>query len=824
MEALEGHKIPVNIEEEMKRSYLDYAMSVIIGRALPDIRDGLKPVHRRILYAMFREGLLSSKRFSKSAGVVGEVLKKYHPHGDAAVYDSLVRMVQDWNLRYPLVEGQGNFGSIDGDPAAAYRYTEVRLTAFAEEMLNDLDKETVDFVPNFDGSVEEPTVLPSMIPNLLVNGSSGIAVGMATNIPPHNLGEVCGALTALIKNPDLPIEKLMGLIPGPDFPTGGFIHGKGGIAEAYKNGRGIIQMRAKAMVEKDKRTGRESIVITEIPYQTNKAKIIERIAELVREKKIEGISDIRDESDRDGIRMVVELKKDEISEVILNNLYKHTPLQDSFGVILLTLIHGQPRVLNLKNLLQEFINFRKEIVTRRCRYELRKAEERAHLLEGFKKAIENLDAIIKLIRASKDPETAKTGLIEKFEFSAIQAQAILDMRLQRLTALEREKILEEFKQVLAQIKRLKEILASDKEILNIVSEELENIKKKYADERRTQILGETKEIGIEDLIVEEDMVVTISHLGYIKRNPVSLYRAQRRGGRGKMGMGVRDEDFVESLFIASTHSYILFFTTKGKLYWLKVHEIPQAGRAAKGKPIVNLFNLGADEKITAYLPVKEFQEGRHVLMATQNGTIKKTDLMAFSNPRAGGIIACTMEEGDSLVAAKLTDGERDVYIGTRQGMSIRFSEKQIRSMGRMAQGVHAIKLRKGDLVEGVEVVNPGTTILTVTEKGYGKRTEVEEYRMQNRGGIGIIGIRVTDKNGPICSVLQVAEEDEIMLISDHGKIIRTKAKDISIIGRATQGVKLIGLDEGEKVVGVARVVEKEEEGGASEEAEEPASS
>lgn len=809
MEA-QAQKIPVNIEDEMRRSYLDYAMSVIIGRALPDVRDGLKPVHRRILYAMYREGILSSKRFSKSAGVVGEVLKKYHPHGDAAVYDALVRMVQEWNMRYPLVEGQGNFGSIDGDPAAAYRYTEARLAPFSEEMLDDIDKETVDFVPNFDGSTEEPTVLPSKAPNLLVNGSSGIAVGMATNIPPHNLREVCEALIALIKDPDLSVEKLMKYISGPDFPTGGFIYGKEGIVNAYRTGRGVIQIRAKVMLETNKRTGRESIIVTEVPFQVNKAKLLERIAELVKERRIEGIADLRDESDRDGIRIVIELKKDQNSQVIMNHLYKHTPLQSSFGIILLTLVYGQPKVLNLKEMLHQFIDFRKEIVTRRCRFELKKAEERAHLLEGFKKALEHLDAVIRLIRRSKDPETARTGLMKDFKFSKIQAQAILDMRLHRLTALERAKVIQEYKQVMQQIKRLKAILASEKEILGIVSEELEAIHKKYGDPRRTEIVAKTKEIGVEDLIVEEDMAVTISHLGYIKRNPVTLYRSQRRGGRGKMGMGVRDEDFVETLFVASTHSYILFFTTKGKLYWLKVHEIPQAGRAARGKPIVNLLNLGSDEKITAYLPVREFQEGRYVLMATQKGIIKKTDLMAFSHPRAGGIIACTIDKGDALVAVKLTDGSRDIYIGTQQGMAIRFPEKQVRAMGRTAQGVRAIKLRKGDRVEGVELVNPGATILTATENGYGKRTATEEYREQNRGGIGIIGIRITSKNGPVAGCLQVADDDQIMLITNKGKIIRMEVKDISIIGRATQGVRLIGLEKGEKVVGVTRVAEKEE--------------
>ncbi len=802
--------VPINIEDEMKGAYLDYAMSVIIGRALPDVRDGLKPVHRRILYAMFREGLLSNKRYSKCAGVVGEVLKKYHPHGDSAVYDSLVRMAQPWNMRYPLIDGQGNFGSIDGDSAAAYRYTEARLTKLAEELLADIDKETVDFGPNFDTSTEEPLVLPSRVPNLLINGSDGIAVGMATKIPPHNLSEVCEATIALIKNPDITAKELLKIVPGPDFPTGAYIYGKDGIKSAYETGRGSIVMRAKAAIEKIAKGDREAIVITEIPYQVNKAKLIERIADLVRDGKLEGISDLRDESDRDGMRVVVELKKGTIAGVVLNQLYKHTPMQSSFGVILLAIVNGQPKVLSLKECLKYFVDHRKDVVTRRTVYDLRKAEERAHILEGLKIALDNIDDVIALIKKSKSPEEAKEGLIKKFKLSVIQAQAILDMRLQRLTGLERDKIIQEYKEVMALIQELKSILADERKIYKIISDELAEVKKAHGNERRTEIQATTAEISIEDLIQEEDMVVTISHTGYIKRNPISLYRAQRRGGRGKTGMTTRDEDFVEDLFIASTHNYVLVFTSKGRVYWLKVYDIPQAGRTAKGKAIVNVVNMASDEHVAAVLPVKEFIEGKNIIKITRNGTVKKTELMAYSNPRAGGIIAMGLDEGDELIEARVTEGNQDIFIGTKNGMTIRFHEDEARPMGRTAVGVRGIRLEKGDEVVGMEVINPGAAILTVAEHGYGKRTSTEEYRIQGRGGVGVITMKVTDKTGPVVAIKQVTDTDEIMVISDGGKIIRMKVKDVSVIGRNTQGVRLITLDENEKVTAVAKLVESEE--------------
>lgn len=802
--------VPINIEDEMKGAYLDYAMSVIIGRALPDVRDGLKPVHRRILYAMFREGLLSNKRYSKCAGVVGEVLKKYHPHGDSAVYDSLVRMAQPWNLRYPLIDGQGNFGSIDGDSAAAYRYTEAKLTKLAEELLADIDKETVDFGPNFDTSTEEPLVLPSRVPNLLINGSDGIAVGMATKIPPHNLTEICKATIAIIENPEITAKDLLKIVPGPDFPTGAFIYGREGIKSAYETGRGSIIMRAKAAIEKIAKGDREAIVITEIPFQVNKAKLIERIADLVRDAKLEGISDLRDESDRDGMRIVVELKKGTIAGVVLNQLYKHTPMQSSFGVILLAIVNGQPRVLSLKQCLKHFIDHRKDVVTRRTVYDLRKAEERAHILEGLKIALENIDEVIALIKKSKAPEEAKEGLMKKFKLSALQAQAILDMRLQRLTGLERDKIIQEYKEIMALIQELKGILADEKKIFKIIKDELTELKDKHGDTRRTEIQATSAEISIEDLIQEEDMVVTISHTGYIKRNPISLYRAQRRGGRGKTGMTTREEDFVEDLFIASTHNYVLIFTNKGKVYWLKVYDIPQAGRTAKGKAIVNVVNMAGDEQVAAVMPVKEFIEGKFIIMATQNGTVKKTELMAYSNPRAGGIIAMGIEDGDELIEVRVTEGNQDIFIGTKNGMTIRFHEDEARAMGRTATGVRGIRLEKDDAVVGMEVINTGANILTVAEHGYGKRTPTEEYRVQGRGGVGVITMKVTDKTGPVVSLKQVTDTDEIMVISDGGKIIRMKVKDISVIGRNTQGVRLITLDEKEKVTAVAKLAESED--------------
>ncbi len=802
-------EIPVYIEDEMKKSYLDYAMSVIIGRALPDVRDGFKPVHRRILYAMHEMGVEWNKPYKKSARVVGDVIGKYHPHGDAAVYDAITRMVQDFSLRYPLIDGQGNFGSVDGDPPAAMRYTEVRMARLSEELLKDIEKDTVDFAPNYDGSLREPVVLPAAFPNLLVNGSSGIAVGMATNMPPHNLREVIDALVYLAENPSATVEELMEFIPGPDFPTGAFVYGTSGIKEAYRTGRGVIQLRARAMTEKNPRTGRVSIVITEIPYMVNKAKLIENIANLVRDKKIEGISDLRDESDREGTRIVVELKRDEVAEVILNNLYLHTQMQTSFGIINLAIVDGQPKVLSLQQLLQEFLRFRKEVVTRRTSYDLRKAKERAHLLEGLKIAIDNLDLTIKLIRSSKSPAEAKTSLKERLKLTDQQAQAILDMRLQRLTALERDKIVKEYKEVKALIKRLEEILSSERLLMKVVVDELKGIRERYGDERRTEIIEETEEISMEDIIAEEDMVVTISHNGYIKRNPTSLFRIQKRGGKGKAGMSTREEDFVSSLFIASTHSYILFFTDKGKVYSLKVYDIPQAGRSTRGKAIVNILNISQNERITAFLPVREFAEGRYVVMATRNGTIKKTDLMSFANIRSGGIIAISLEKDDSLISARLTDGRMGIFIGTHKGKAIRFDEREVREMGRQARGVRAIKLEKDDYVVSMETVDQEATILTVTEKGFGKRTELSEYRTQSRGGSGIINIRITDKNGPVSGMAQVRDNDEIMITTSRGKIIRISMKDVPVIGRNTQGVRLMDIEGDEKVTDIAPIYEGE---------------
>jgi DNA gyrase subunit A len=812
---LKPNKIPVNIEDEMRQSYMDYAMSVIIRRALPDARDGLKPVHRRILYAMYDLGNDWNRGYKKSARVVGDVIGKYHPHGDSAVYDAIVRLAQDFSMRYPLIDGQGNFGSVDGDPAAAMRYTEIRMARIASELLADIDKETVEFAPNYDETLQEPRVMPAKIPNLLVNGSSGIAVGMTTNIPPHNLNEVADAAIALIERPEITVAELMQHVPGPDFPTAGFIHGRAAIREAYETGKGVLQVRARAQTEVDKRTGRTSIIVTEIPFQVNKARLLERIAELVNEKRIEGISDLRDESDRQGMRVVVELKRDAVPEIVLNQLYKLTPMQESFGMIMLAIVDNRPRLLSLKETLQQFVSHRIEVVTRRTVFDLRKAEERLHILEGLKIALENLDAVIALIRRAPNPAAAKEGLVTAFALSELQAQAILDMRLQRLTNLERDKILEEHREVVALIARLRAILADEREVTKIIVDELREMKKIYGDARRTEIVDEVGDISIEDMIADEDMAVTISHEGYIKRNPVSLYRAQRRGGKGKIGTTTRDEDFVEHLFIASTHSYILFFTTIGKVYWIKVHEVPQAGRSARGKAIVNLLDLRPDEKISAFLPVREFRENHFVLFATKQGVVKKTDLMAYANPRPSGIIAIGLDTGDEVIAVKLTDGKQEVILTTRDGQAIRFREEDVRSMGRGAGGVKGITLEGDDSVVSLEILSPGVSVLTVAENGYGKRTDVAEYRLQSRGGKGIITMKATDRTGRVIGVQQVTDDDNVMLVTSTGKIIRLRVADIRVIGRNTQGVRLIDIEEGERVVSLARLAEQDEDDDAT---------
>jgi DNA gyrase subunit A len=804
-------RVPVNIEDQMRESYMDYAMSVIIGRALPIAADGLKPVHRRILYAMFNEGLLHNRRYSKCAGVVGEVLKRYHPHGDSAVYDAMVRLAQEWNVRYPLIDGQGNFGSVDGDPPAAYRYTECRLTALAEELLADIEKETVDFIPNFDESTEEPVILPTKVPNLLVNGASGIAVGMATNIPPHNLSEVCDALIALVATPELTVEELMRYVPGPDFPTAGFICGQRTIREAYTEGRGILTLRALATIETDDRSGRSSIIVTEIPYQVNKARLVERIAELVNERKLDGISDLRDESDRDGMRIVIELKRDAVAEVLLNQLYKHTPLQESFGVNMLAIVDGRPKLLTLKDALVVFLQHRRDVVVRRTQYDLRKAEERLHVLAGLKIAVENLDRAIAIIRAASEPSTARDGLMAELELSQIQAQAVLEMRLQRLTGLEREKIIEEYNETEKLIARYREILAEEREISKIIVDELKALKEKYGDARRTRIIDEAAELSAEDLIVDEDMVVTISHEGYVKRNPVGLYRAQRRGGRGKIGATTRDEDFVEHLFVASTHSYLLFFTTTGKVYWLKVHEIPQAGRAARGRAVTNLLQLKPEEKLSAFLPVREFKEGHYLTFATRRGLVKKTDLMQYSSPRPSGLIAIALEEGDEVVGVRLTDGKSEIILSTAEGQAIRFEESEVRPMGRSTYGVRGMTLDEGDQLVSIDLVEAGASLLAVAEKGYGKRTEMDEYRQTHRGGKGIITMKTTDKTGRVIGIRMVTDDDQIMLVSSGGKVVRIRVKEIRVIGRNTQGVRLIDLEEGERVSSVARLAEREDD-------------
>ncbi|HXZ25350.1 MAG TPA: DNA gyrase subunit A [Nitrospiria bacterium] len=803
----------VAIEDEMQAAYLDYAMSVIVGRALPDSRDGLKPVHRRILYAMFREGLLSNRRYSKSAGVVGEVIKKYHPHGDAAVYDALVRMVQDFNLRYPLVDGQGNFGSVDGDPPAAYRYTEVRLTKLAEEMLADIDMETVDFASNFDDSSVEPIVLPSRIPNLLVNGSAGIAVGMATNIPPHNLGEVIDASLILLERRDATIDELMAVVKGPDFPTAGFIYGAQGIGEAYRTGRGGLTIRARALIEVHPKTERESIIVTELPYQVNKARLLEKIAELVRDRRIDGITDLRDESDREGMRVVIELRRGESAQIILNQLYKMTTMQSTFGVILLALVNNEPRILTLKELLQQFLDHRREVVIRRTKYELKKAEEKAHILEGLKIALDHLDEVIRLIRRSRSTDEARAGLVQTFQLTVVQANAILDMKLQRLTGLEREKLLQDYQETIQRIEYLRSVLASDARLRGVIRDELVEIKTRYADPRRTEIVTESGEINPEDLIAAEEMVITVSHSGYLKRSPLTIYRSQRRGGKGKIGMGTKEEDFVDRLFVASTKDYLLFFTDAGKVHWLKVHQIPEAGRVAKGKAIANLLQLAEGEQVSAILPVAEFSAETFVVMATKQGVIKKTPLEAYSNPRAGGIIALGLGEGDRLIAAHLSNGRQQVFLATKRGQSIRFSEEEARPMGRTATGVRGIRLRRDDELISMEIVDPDSAfdILAVTEKGFGKRTPLGDYRTQGRGGSGTIAMKTTAKNGPVVSTLQVNADDDVMIVSAGGMIVRLKVNDIRQSGRSTQGVRLIDLSDGDRVMGAAILREKEDD-------------
>jgi DNA gyrase subunit A len=814
---------PVNIEDEMKRSYMDYAMSVIIGRALPDARDGLKPAHRRVLYGMKTMGLGPTRGYRKCAKIVGEVMGNFHPHGDQSIYDTLVRLAQDFNMRSPLVDGQGNFGSMVGDPPAAMRYTEARLKALADEAMADLDKETVDFSPNYDETTEEPSVLPAPFPNLLVNGSAGIAVGMATNVPPHNLREVIDGCIWLIESTHFAgagarptradkLRNLIRLIPAPDLPTAGLIVGRQGAVQAYTTGRGSILMRARSEVETNKKGDRQAIIVTEIPYQVNKAKLIERIAELVREKTIEGISDLRDESDRDGMRIVIELKRAEVPEVILNNLYKHTQLQLSFGIIMLAIVGGRPKVMTLLELIESFVEFRRDVVRRRTEFELRKAEARYHILEGLKIALDHLDAVITLIRGSRTPSEARDGLMTQFGLSPIQSQAILDMQLQRLTGLERQKILDELAELLKTIERLRAILASERLLMQIIVDELKAVRERYGDERRTEIVeGESGEINIEDLIAEEDMAISVSNTGYIKRTAITTYRSQRRGGKGRIGMRTRDEDFVSHLFVASTHAYIMIFSDRGRAYWLKVHEIPDVGPGGKGKSIANLVSMEDGEKIAAMLAVKEFEEDKYIVMGSRKGVVKKTSLSAFSNPRAGGIIAMGVEEDDAVITVRVTDGTGEIFIGTKNGMAIRFEEGDVRPMGRTAYGVRGITLRDDDIVVAMEVVKPGGTLLTVTERGYGKRTELDEYRVQSRGGVGVINISTSERNGPVVGIAYVQEGDELLVITQQGMIIRMQTNDVRSIGRATQGVRLIDVEGEDKVVSIARLVEKEED-------------
>ena len=811
--------IPVDIEDEMKGSYIDYSMSVIVARALPDVRDGLKPVHRRVLFGMQDLGLGAGKGYKKSARIVGEVLGKYHPHGDSAVYDTMVRMAQEFSMRYPLVDGQGNFGSVDGDSPAAMRYTEARLSRIADEMLKDLEKNTVNFASNFDDTLKEPTVLPALFPNLLCNGTSGIAVGMATNIPPHNLGEVVDGCLAYIKDPSIGNEKLMKHIIAPDFPTGGIIYGYDGVKEAYTTGRGRLLVRAKATIETGK-GDRQRIVVSELPYLVNKAGLIGKIADLVLDKKIEDISDVRDESDRDGLRMVIELKRDATAEVVLNNLFKHTQMQTTFGVNMLALVEGRPQTLTVREIIQKFIEHRNEVVVRRSKYELDEAEKRAHILEGYIIALDNIDAVIRLIKQSRDVETAKTGLIKKFKLSEIQAKAILDMRLQRLTGLERKKVEDEYRETIKQIEKLKAILKNKQLQMKIIEEELAEVKKKYNDPRRTEIVYKAEEFRIEDMIAEENVAITISHNGYIKRFPVSGYRRQARGGRGVMGATTREDDFVAHVFVASTHDYVLFFSDKGRCYWLKVHEIPEGGRTAKGKPINSLISNGPDEGIAGFVAVKAFDDKHYILMVTEQGMLKKVVLSEFSNPRKSGITAMGLKKGDKLNDVKLTNGKQDIIIGTRFGMAIRFHEDQARAMGRSAAGVRGIRLGKNDRVVGAVTLHRNdTTILIATERGFGKRSQAEEYRVTRRGGKGIITVKTSDKTGKMVAIKEVTDTDDIVVITNRGVVIRQHTADVRVAGRNTQGVRLIRLDEGDMVADVAAVVAEEEEEKRLEEAD-----
>jgi len=801
----------ISIEKEMRQSYLDYAMSVIIGRALPDVRDGLKPVHRRILFAMHDLKNDYNKPHKKSARIVGDVIGKYHPHGDSAVYDALVRLAQDFSMRYPLVDGQGNFGSVDGDPAAAMRYTEVRMTRLAHEMLEDIDKETVGFHVNYDETLEEPDVMPARVPALLLNGSSGIAVGMATNIPPHNLNELCDAIVALIDDPQMRCEDLISYLPGPDFPTGGIIYGTAGIRDAYLTGRGKLTIRAKVEIETDAKNKTETIVVREIPYQVNKATLIAKIAELIKEKNLDGVRYVRDESDKDGMRIAIALRRDQVPDVILNHLYRHTQLENNFGIIFLAVVHNRPELMNLKEILEHFIVHRKDIVVRRTQFELKKAEARAHILEGLIVALDHIDEVIRLIRAAASPPEAKEKLMSQFDLSDIQAQAILDMRLQRLTGLERDKVKQEHVDLLKDIARYQEILASERIVLGLIKEELKLIQQTYGDARRTQIVAETKEIRMEDLIAEEDMAVTVTNDGYIKRNPITMYRQQHRGGKGKTGMGTKEEDFVEHLFVASTHHTFLFFTSLGRVYWRKVYEIPQGSRISRGKAIVNLLNLGPDEKLATVLAVPEFAPGGYVLLATRNGLVKKTDIIAFSRPRAGGIIALNLREGDELIAARLTDGTRNVFLCSLMGKSIRFHESDVRPSGRISMGVRGLRLGSGDHLVGMEVLTHGQTLFTATENGYGKRTAIDEYPVQKRGGQGVITIKTSERNGRVVTILVVNDDDDVMLVTDIGKIIRLPIRGISVISRNTQGVRLINMEPQERLVSAASLAEKDDD-------------